>query len=160
MGKREVRIIAVPKGVTITLLIFTTLAMVALFYGLSRHAYSRPTGSTAELIDRVWVSERSGTLSATGFFAALWPVAANVLLFVPWGFLAFVSLDSPQRPRSVTYAMAAVAGIAFAVSLHLWQSFLPMRVTTASDAIANAVGAFCGSIAGHVRKQVRVRFEY
>lgn len=160
MGKREVRIIAVPRGVTITLLIFTTLAMVALFYSLSRHAYSLPAGSTAELIDRVWASERSGKLSATGFFAALWPVVANVLFFVPWGFLVFVSLDRPQRPRRVTYALSAVAGIVFAASLNLWQSFLPMRVTTASDAIANAVGAFCGSIAGHIRKQVRVRFDY
>jgi len=36
---------------------------------------------------------------------------------------------------------------------------LPTRVTTISDSIANAAGAFAGAVAAHLRKRVRVRFE-
>ncbi len=160
MGKRDVRVIAVPKGVTVALLIFTTLAMVALFYLLSRHAYLRPAGSTAQLLDRVVAAEQAGRLSVSGFVAALWPVVANILLFMPWGFLAFVALDRPQRPRAATYVIALTGGVLFAVAIQLWQSLLPMRVSSPSDAVANVFGVLSGAIAGNVRKQVRFRSDY
>ena len=158
MGKRELRVIAVPKGVTVTLLVVTSAAMLTFFGLLSQHAFVRPTGSTADLIVRVVSAQRAGTLSVASGIATLWPVAANLALFVPWGFLMFLAIDRPERPRASTYAVTLLAGIAFAGVIQLWDMFMPMRVTTASDALANCAGAFCGAMLGHLRKQVQVRF--
>lgn len=160
MGRREVRIVRVPKGVTAGLLLLTTAGMLAIFYLLSQHAYVRPTGSTAELLGRAMASQRAGTLTATTLIATLWPVAANLGLFLPWGFFAFVALDRPQRPRAVTYVITIAGGILFAGAIQVWDVLMPVRLTTASDAIANGVGTFCGAIIGHLRKQVRIRFDY
>lgn len=160
MGRREVRVVRVPKGLTAVLLLLTSAGMLAIFYLLSQHAYVRPTGSSADLLRRAMTAEEAGTLTPTRLIASLWPVAANLGLFVPWGFLAFVALDRPQRPRSMTYAITILGGILFASAIQVWDMSMPARVTTASDAVANGVGTFCGAILGHLRKQVRVRFDY
>ena len=88
------------------------------------------------------------------------PVIANILLFVPWGFLAFVALDSPQRPRRTTYLLTIIGALVVAVALSVWQEFLPTRVTSLPDALANAAGALAGAALGHARKGVRVRFDF
>jgi VanZ family protein len=44
--------------------------------------------------------------------------------------------------------------------MSLWQQFLPTRVTSLSDALANAAGALAGAALGHARKSVRVRFDF
>jgi len=41
-----------------------------------------------------------------------------------------------------------------------WQEFLPTRVTSPPDALANAAGALAGAALGHARKDVRVRFDF
>ncbi len=159
MGKREVRVIAVPKGVSAALLVVATAAMVWLFYLLAQHAYLRPAGSSGELLDRAIDGERAGTISLSGLVATLWPVIANVLLFIPWGFLAFVVIDRPERRRPLTYGIVIAAGLVFTAAIQLWQTFLPAQVSAMSDAAANIAGVFLGAIAGNLRKQVRVHFE-
>src|SRR5512140_2852096 len=145
MERKDVRVIAVPKGVTIALLVVTTAAMLTFFGLLSRHAYVRPAGTTAELIRRLVAAGRAGTLTEGSLIATLWPVAANLLVFVPWGFLAFIAVDRPQRPRRTAYAAAILGAIIFASAVQVWDTFMPMRVTSASDVVANALGAFCGA---------------
>ena len=54
-------------------------------------------------------------------------VAANIFLFVPWGFLTFMAL-SPKRPRAATYVMTVVAGALFALGVNAWQASLPTAV--------------------------------
>jgi VanZ family protein len=92
--------------------------------------------------------------------AFLMPVIANVILFVPWGFLAFIALDSPRLPRRTTYLLTIVFALIVAIALSVWQDFLPTRVTSLTDAIANGAGALAGAALGHARKTVRVRFDF
>jgi VanZ family protein len=160
MGRGELRVIRVPKVVTAGLLLLTSAGMLGIFYLLSRHAYVRPTGSTADLLRHAMAAEEAGRLTPTALIASLWPVAANLGLFLPWGFLMFVVLDRPQRSRSITYAIVITGGILFASAIQVWNMSLPSRVTTTADAVANGVGTLCGAILGHLRKQVRIRFDY
>lgn len=157
MGKREVHVIHVSKRVTIVLLVLVSAAMVALLYFLSGRAYARESHAATELVLRLL---RRDDPPRTAVLAALMPVIANALLFAPWGFLAFIALDSPRRRRFHTYLLTFLAAAVFATAMELWQIFLPTRVTSPVDAIANALGALAGAVLGHLRKEVRIRFEH
>lgn len=134
MGKREVRIVLVPKWATGTLLVLVSAAMIALVAALSGRAYASKL-SIRELL-------------------------ANALLFMPWGFLTFMVLDRRTRPRSRTYLLTLIGGILFAAGVALWQSFLPTRVMTYADSLANVAGAFLGASLAHLRKRVHMRFDH
>ncbi|HUP48101.1 MAG TPA: VanZ family protein [Thermoanaerobaculia bacterium] len=157
MGKREVRVVVVPKRVTALLLVLVSAAMVALLYFLSGKAYVLDSHPAAEVVRRLL---RRDDPSRTAILVALMPVIANALFFVPWGFLMFIVLDAPRRPRRRTYLITVVAAATFATGMELWQIFLPTRVTSAVDAAANTLGALAGAMAGHLRKEINVRFEH
>jgi len=156
MGKPEVRVIAVPKAVTIALLVVVSVLMVALVWLLSGKTYAKQTHPILETVARIMQYRR---ISSDALLASLMPVIANILLFVPWGFLMFVALDRPTRPRPQSYVITCAAGIIFAMAVDVWQYSLPTRVTTMADSIANTIGALAGATLGHLRKRVRVRFE-
>lgn len=156
MGKREVRVIVVPKRATVVMLLLTTAVMAASVWFLSGRAYANPAHATAELMARL---VHAGTMPRDAVIAVVMPLAANALAFIPWGFLMFLAVDRPERPRSRAYAITVIAGVIFATAIELWQYVLPTRVTTLSDAIANGAGALAGAALGHMRKRVRVRFE-
>jgi glycopeptide antibiotics resistance protein len=137
MGKREVRVVVVRKPVTIALLLLVSIAMLALVYGLSGHAFVREDRSLIGLI-------------------AL--VAANTILFIPWGFLTFIAL-SPTKPRASTYVLTILAGALFSLGVAAWQATQPVPVTIYQDTIWNVIGTLLGAIAAHLRKSVRVRFQ-
>jgi glycopeptide antibiotics resistance protein len=155
MGKRQVHVIVVPKWVTIALLVLVTAAMAALLYALSGRAYAADLHPFRE-----WFLGIRGPLSRDAFLAFLMPVIANILLFVPWGFLAFVAADAPSRPRKRTYVATVAGALVVSAAMLIWQQFLPTRVTTWPDAFWNAAGAFAGAALGHARKSVRVRFAF
>jgi len=159
MGKRQVQVIPVPKPVTVALLALTSGLMVTLLYLLSGKAYVADAHPFREMLARFLGSSSRGPVSRDAVLAFLMPVVANLLLFVPWGFLAFLALDSPARGRRLTYAMTVVAAILFAVSMYVWQHFLPTRVTSLFDTFVNAAGALGGAALGQARKDVRVRFD-
>ena len=156
MGRRETRVVVVRKPVTIVLLTLVAASMAATLYFLSGRAYARESQPVADLILRIM---RRETASPTAVLAALMPLAANALFFVPFGFLAFIALDSPRRKRSRTYMMTVAAAAIFAAALGLWQQFLPTRVTTPIDVVANAFGALAGAVGGHLRKELHFRFD-
>jgi VanZ family protein len=156
MGKRQVHVVRVRKPITVALLAVTTLAMIALLYFLSGKAYAAEAHPFRELLARTLSSERP--LSRGAALAFLMPVIANILLFVPWGFFAFIVLDTRKRSRRLTYAITFLAALVFAVAMCLWQQSLPTRVTSLPDTISNAAGALAGAALGHTRKSVRVRF--
>ncbi len=155
MGKRQVYVIHVRKPVTFVLLLLTTAAMAALLYFLSGKAYAADAHPVRELLTRVLSSQLP---SRDTVLAVLMPVIANILLFVPWGFLAFITLDTSSRPRKWTYLMTFLAALLFAVGMYFWQQSLPTRVTALPDTISNAFGALAGAALGHARRSVRVRF--
>jgi len=158
MGKRQVHVVVVRKPVTFALLVLTMAAMAGLLYLLSGTAYAADTHPIREILSRYLGSSR-GPVSRDAVLAFLMPVIANILLFVPLGFLAFVGLDSPSRSRGVTYAITVVAAVVFAAAMYVWQLYLPTRVTSLADTAANGVGALAGAALGHARKGVRVRFD-
>ena len=137
MGKREVRVVVVRKWVTILLLVLVSIAMLALVYGLAGHAFVRTDRSLIGII-------------------AL--VAANTILFIPWGFLMFIAL-SPKKPRATTYVLTIVAGALFSLGVAAWQATQPAPLTIYRDTIWNVIGTLLGAIAAHLRKSVRVRFQ-
>ncbi|MGZ5477793.1 MAG: VanZ family protein [Thermoanaerobaculia bacterium] len=159
MGRRELHVIRVPKLLTIALLLVVSAAMVFLVYALSGRAYTSASHPVRDLLVRVLHSDPR-PVSRDALLALAMPVIANVLLFIPWGFLAFLALDTPASPRRRTYLLTILGGIVFAAIIDVWQYSLPTRVTSAADAVANTFGATAGAILGHLRKQVRLRFDY
>jgi glycopeptide antibiotics resistance protein len=155
MGKNDIRVIRVRKGVSAVLLVLFSGGIAALLWWLSGRAYARL--GAAEVVARL---ADSRSFSNDRVIASLMPVMANILLFVPWGFLLFIVLDRPSRRRSRSYALTFVAGILFALALSAWQLTLPTRVTTFADTFPNALGALAGAACGHLRKQVHVRFDW
>ena len=159
MGKRQVQAIVVRKAVTVALLLAVSAAMAALVWFLSGKAYAAETHPLREMLARL-LGSRRGSLSRDALLAFLMPVIGNMLLFVPWGFLAFVAFDSATRPRARTYAITITAAAVFALAMLLWQMALPTRVTSLPDTISNCAGALAGAALGHARKSMRVRFDF
>lgn len=137
MGKPVTHVVHVPRWITVALLVAVSAAMVALIASLSGRAYLRePT--------------RLSSVAA---------VVADILFFVPWGALAFLSFDGGEARRPRTYIVTMAVGLTFALGLAAWQSALPTRVTGWYDVVWQGVGCFAGAVAGHLRKRVRLRFE-
>ena len=158
MAKGEVRTIVVPKWVTIILLVAVSAAMATLIVYLSGKAYTNGREPLRDLLLRLM--QRRGEIPRSTILASIMPSIANILFFLPWGFLMFLAVDTPSRSRGRSYLITVIAGTLFAVAIEVWQSFLPTRVIDLPDTIANAVGALAGAIAGHLRKRVRVQFDY
>jgi VanZ family protein len=159
MGKRQVHIVRVRKPATLVLLVLTTAAMASLLYFLSGKAYAADAHPVRDLLARLLGSGR-GALSRSSVLASLMPVIANMLLFMPWGFFTFIALDTATRRRARSYAITFAAALVFAALMYLWQQYLPTRVTSPADTIANALGALAGAAMGQARKDVRVRFDF
>lgn len=154
MGKPTTRVVLVPRWATVALLLAVSAAMALLILELSGRAYLHERTSVVEVLSLV---RRYDRITPTAFIAAIAPVIANILFFIPWGVLAFLAFDSSRR--ALTYALTLAVGVAFACLLVAWQSALPTRITGWNDAAWNAAGCAAGAVAAHLRKQLRIRFE-
>lgn len=159
MGRRQVHVIRVRTPVTVALLVLVTAAIAALIYFLSGKAYAAETHPIREILARLLGSGR-GPVSRGTVLAFLMPILANIMLFVPWGFLLFLALDGRTPSRRWTYASTVIGAVALATGLLVWQQFLPTRVTSMPDLFANGLGALAGAALGHARKGVHVRFDF
>ena len=153
MGKSEIRVVHVPRWLTIFLWLAVSAAMAGSVDLLSGRAYVRETS-----LSTIIASMRRST-STTTILAAIAPAATDVLFFVPWGALGFLSLDTERHSRKVTYLATILLGVAFALALMAWQTVLPTRITRGIDALWNVVGCTGGAMVAHGRKRVRIRFE-
>ena len=121
------------------------------------------SGALVALESEILVGALEPTVQSAGL-SRLWvglilvPIVANVLLFVPWGFLMFLALYSVERPTVQTYVLTILLGFTFSCAIEAWQYFLPSRVADINDVIWNTVGTSLGAVAGHLRR--RVRFEF
>ena len=158
MGRRQVHVIRVRPPVTFALLVLTTAAIAALIYFLSGKAYAAETHPIRELLARLLGSQR-GPVSRDTLLAFLMPILGNIMLFVPWGFLAFLALDGRMQSRRAAYFVTVTGAVVLSAALVLWQQTLPTSVTSLPDTIANAMGALAGAALGHARKGVYVHFE-
>jgi VanZ family protein len=157
VSKKEIHIVYVKRRVTFLLLILVSLIMAAVIVALSGRAYYREPVTPLRIVGAFINYDRTGAARAN-LLAALASVIANALFFLPWGALAFLAFDRPERRRSTTYALVVAVGVTFALLLNAWQEVLPTRVTGWLDTIWNATGALSGALLGHLRKSVRIRF--
>jgi hypothetical protein len=155
MGKAEIRTIRVPRWVTVVLLLLVSAAMGALIYALSGRAYTPERGTLVDVVAAL----RRGDDRPVTVLAVAAPFIADILFFLPWGAIAFLAIDREGQPLSRSYSATVLVGVAFALSLAVWQRTLPTRVTGGFDVLWNAVGCLAGAIVGHMRKRVRIRFE-
>jgi glycopeptide antibiotics resistance protein len=150
--------IVVKRPVTVLLLILTTVAIIGVTLWMSGKSYSKvdpiPFEDLRHLAHRIAHRPVSTRLIAL----ILIPIIANVLIFVPWGFLLFITLYTVERPTIQTYVLTLLLGLTFTCSIEAWQYFLPSRVADINDIIWNTAGTFAGAILAHLR--MRLRFEF
>lgn len=154
------RTIIIRRPVTIILLLIVTVAIVATTLWISGKSYSkvdpRPFEDLRHLA-RLLGSSRHQVSTHT-VAVIIVPIIANILLFVPWGFLLFIALYTIERPTMQTYVLTVLLGFTFTCAIEAWQYFLPSRVADINDVIWNTLGTLGGAILGHLRE--RVRFEF
>jgi glycopeptide antibiotics resistance protein len=153
-----VRDVVVPRSITAIALLVVTLAIIAITVWMSGRSYENfdpiPFSDLRHLARRLAARPISTQLLAV----IVMPVIANVLLFVPWGLLAFITLYHVDRPTLQTYVLTILLGFSFSLAIEAWQYFLPSRVADVNDVIWNTAGTVAGALLGHAR--LRVRFEF
>lgn len=150
--------IVIRRPVTVVLLLATTLTIVAGTVWMSGKSYGKVEPIPFEGL-RHLAQQLEHRAVSTNILALIFvPIVANILLFVPWGFLLFISLYTIDRPTVQTYVLTLLLGFTFACGIEAWQYFLPSRVADINDIIWNTVGTLAGAILAHLR--VRLRFEF
>ena len=152
------RELIIPKWATILLWMATTLAIIAVTVWMAGKSYENfdpiPFDDLRYLAKRL--SQRP--ISTHILAVIIVPMIANVLLFVPWGFLAFITFYTIDRPTLQTYVLTILLGLSFTLGIEAWQYFLPSRVADINDVIWNTCGTVAGALLGHAR--LRLRFEF
>ena len=157
VGKSEIKTVIVPRSVTVALLTAITALIALSVYALSGHATMHGRFGFGELLALVRRYD-AGAAGNVMLLSDIAPAAADVLLFIPWGAVAFLAFDRGESRRASTYALTFAVGVAFALALVEWQNRLPTRVTGWYDALWNCAGCAAGAILGDLRKRVRIRF--
>ena len=151
-------LITIRKPITILLLIAVTACIGAVTLEIAGKSYAKVDPIPFEDVRHLWHRIAHRPVSTRILAVILVPIVANVLLFVPWGFLMFLALYSVERPTVQTYVLTILLGFTFSCAIEAWQYFLPSRVADINDVIWNTVGTSLGAVAGHLRR--RVRFEF
>ena len=152
------RAIAIRRPVTLLLLLSVTVVIAAVTIGTAGKSYSkvdpRPFDDIKMIADRLQTRPMSTQILAV----LVVPIIGNALLFLPWGFLTFISLYTLERPTVQTYVLTILLGFTFSIAIEGWQYFLPSRVVDVNDVIWNTAGTIFGAVLGHMRLRVRVEF--
>src|SRR5437016_5671449 len=98
---------------------------------------------------------RGHGLSLFAYLSAPWPrrfvtgfdVAANLLGYLPYGFLCVAALY-PRVQGGAALGIATLSGLALSLVLEGVQSYLPARVAAGLDVLCNGAGAALGALAG------------
>lgn len=153
------RAIAIRRPVTVLLLLVATIAIAAVTIGTSGKSYSKVDPRPFD--DIRMIAERFATrpMSTQILAVLIVPIIGNILLFLPWGFLMFISLYTIERPTVQTYVLTILLGFTLSLAIEAWQYFLPSRVVDVNDVIWNTAGTVLGAVLGHMRLRVRFEFE-
>lgn len=150
--------IVVRRPVTILLLLLVTFAIVGITVWVTGKSYSKVDPIPFEALRGLARRLSHHPMSTQILAVIIVPIIGNVLLFVPWGFLTFITLYRLDRPTMQTYVLTVLLGFSFTVTIEAWQYFLPSRVADINDVIWNTVGTIIGAALGHLRLRVRVEF--
>jgi glycopeptide antibiotics resistance protein len=151
--------IVVRRLVTVALLLVTTAVIVSATLWMSGKSYSKVDPIPFEDLRHLAHRLQHRPISTRVMALILVPIVANVLLFVPWGFLLFITLYTVDRPTIQTYLLTVLMGFTFSCSIEAWQYFLPSRVADINDIIWNTAGTFVGAVLAHFRMRLRFEFE-
>ncbi len=132
--------------------------MAVLVAFLSGRAYLRDQLTIPEIVSLIHRYDQ-GAVSNDALLATAAPGIADILFFMPWGAMAFLSFDGGEQHRLRSYLLTLAVGVTFALGLVAWQRMLPTRVTGWEDAGWNMAGCLAGAVCGHLRKRIRVRFD-
>jgi len=149
----------VPRSITFLLLAAVTVTIVFVTVYATGKSYSKIDPVPFEDLRHLSHRLEHRPVSTQVVAVIVMPIVANVLLFIPWGFLTFISLYNLERPTMQTYVLTILIGLSFSLAIEAWQYFLPTRVADVNDVIWNTTGATLGAIAGHLRQRVRFEFE-
>ena len=151
-------VVVIRRPVTILLLLLVTGGIIMVTLWMSGKSYGKVDPIPFDDLRHLARRMDRHPVSTHVVAVIIVPVIANILLFVPWGFLMFLSLYTIQRPTLQTYILTLLLGLTFTCSIEAWQYFLPSRVADVNDVIWNVSGTFAGAILGHLRE--RLRFEF
>ena len=152
-------LLTIRRPITILLLLLVTATIVTVTVYTSGKSYSKIDPVPFEDLRHLSHRLEHRPVSTQIVAVIVMPIIANVLLFVPWGFLTFISLYTLERPTMQTYVLTVLGGLSFSLAIEAWQYFLPTRVADVNDVIWNTTGAVLGAILGHLRQRVRFEFE-
>jgi glycopeptide antibiotics resistance protein len=152
-------LITIRRPWTIALLAVTILVIILTTLWMSGKSYSKVDPIPFEELRHLSKRIESRPVSTHLVAVVVMPIIANVLLFVPFGFLLFLALYTVERPTVQTYLVTVLAGFTFTCSIEAWQYFLPSRVADVNDVIWNTAGTLLGAIVGHLRARVRFEFD-
>ena len=150
--------ITIRRSVTMLLLLVVTVLIVLTTVWMSGKSYAKVDPQPFDEIRHLSHRIARHPVSTHILAVIIVPIIANVLLFVPWGFLMFIALYGSDRPTLQTYVLTVLLGFTFTCAIEGWQYFLPSRVADVNDIIWNTTGALIGAILGHLRE--RLRFEF
>ena len=150
--------IVVRRPITILLLLVVTTGIIATTLWMSGKSYSKVDPIPFEGLRHLEHRLAHRPVSTRVLSLIVVPIIANVLLFMPWGFLMFISLYTLERPTMQTYILTFLLGLTFSCAIEAWQYFLPSRVADINDIIWNCAGILGGAILAHLR--LRLRFEF
>ena len=97
---------------------------------------------------------RDHGLSPFAYLGSPWPryvttfdLVANVLGYVPYGFLCVLALY-PRVRALAAFAIALASAACLSLTMEAAQSYLPSRVATNLDVLCNVAGGACGAALG------------
>ncbi len=151
--------VVIRRPITILLLLLVTAGIVAATLWMSGKSYSKVDPIPFEGLRHLFHRLAHRPVSTRVLALIIVPIIANILLFVPWAFLLFISLYTVERPTVQTYVLTLLLGLTFTCAIEAWQYFLPTRVADINDIIWNTVGTFFGAILAHLRLRLRFEFE-
>ena len=151
--------VVIKRPITILLLLATTAIIVLLTVVMSGKAYTKIDPIPFEDLRHLAHRLSTRPISTQILSVIILPIVGNIVLFIPWGFFAFIALYGVERPTVQTYVLTILLGLTFSAVIEGWQYFLPSRVADVNDVIWNTAGATLGAILGHARLRVRFEFE-
>ncbi|HYR29750.1 MAG TPA: VanZ family protein [Thermoanaerobaculia bacterium] len=152
------REVAVPRYLTVVLLLLSTVAIISITVWMAGKSYENFAPIPFDDVRNITRRVAARPISTQILAVMVVPIVANILLFVPWGFLMFIALYNVDRPTLQTYVLTILLGFSFSIGIEAWQYFLPSRVADINDVIWNTAGTILGAFLGHAR--LRVRFEF
>jgi glycopeptide antibiotics resistance protein len=153
------REVLIKKPFTILLLVIVTLGIIAITVWMAGKSYENFDPIPFDDVRFIARRLADRPISTHILAVLIVPMIANVLLFLPWGFLTFIALYTIERPTLQTYVLTILLGFSFSLGIEGWQYFLPSRVADINDVIWNTTGAILGTFLGHLRLRVRFEFE-